>query len=49
MLVLLESSLPTSPEVGQGVLRRMGLDLNKPVAEIVLVVLLRREETGLPG
>lgn len=49
MLVLLESSLPTSPEVGQGVLRRMGLELNKPMAEIVLVVLLRREETGLLG
>lgn len=47
MLVLLESSLSTSPEVGQGLLRRTGLELNKPMAEIVLVVLLRGEETGL--
>lgn len=45
----LESPLSTSPEVGQGLLRRMGLELSKPMAEMVLVVLLRREETGLLG
>lgn len=49
MLVLLGSSLSTSPEAGQGLLRRVGLGLNKPMAESVLAVLLRREETGLPG
>ena len=49
MSPLPESPVSTSPEVGQGLLRCTGLELNKPMAEMVLVMLLRREETGLPG
>ena len=47
MSPLPESPVSTSPEAGQGLLRRTGLELSKP--ETVLVMLLRREETGLPG
>ena len=49
MSPLPESPVSTSPEAGQGLLRRTGLELSKPTAETVLVMLLRREETGLPG